>query len=226
MLYHSNSLEETKLYFSSTKDQPLADRVEERLKLMGSQLNDLLAWMISRLQGEQEFKNLLLEIVDKSQQHINSLVERKKAEEIEKARKKAEQEEIKRVKDLEKARIAEEENAKLQAQAAEEAKKNAKMVKAPVVTKEKVVHKSKRKNVIKITSQAIKDADLLKLKKGAKSKKAADEEAKKKVPDGAEIKAAVNTEEKSEDPMKKEIVEEKKEVKFLELTPNEERDAK
>jgi hypothetical protein len=46
--------------------------------------------------------------VDKSQQHINSLVERKKAEEIEKARKKAEQEEIKRVKDLEKARIAEE----------------------------------------------------------------------------------------------------------------------
>jgi hypothetical protein len=56
------------------------------------------------------------------------------------------------VKDLEKARIAEEENAKLQAQAAEEAKKNAKMVKAPVVTKEKVVHKSKRKNVIKMTS--------------------------------------------------------------------------
>ena len=52
MLYHSNSLEETKLYFSSTKDQPLADRVEERLKLMGAQLNDLLAWMISRLQGE------------------------------------------------------------------------------------------------------------------------------------------------------------------------------
>jgi hypothetical protein len=80
------------------------------------------------------------------------LVERKKAEEIEKARKKAEQEEIKRVKDLEKARIAEEENAKLQAQAAEEAKKNAKIVKAPVVTKEKVVHKSKRKNVIKMTS--------------------------------------------------------------------------
>jgi hypothetical protein len=36
----------------------------------------------------------------------------------------------------------------------------------------------------------------------------------------------VNTEEKSEDPMKKEILEEKKEVKFLELTPNEERDAK
>lgn len=49
MLYHSNSLEETKLYFSSTKDQPLADRVEERLKLMGAQLNDLLSWMISRL---------------------------------------------------------------------------------------------------------------------------------------------------------------------------------
>ncbi len=57
---------------------------------MGTQLNDLLSWMTSRLQGEQEFKNLLNEIVDKSQQHINVLVERKKAEEIERARKKAE----------------------------------------------------------------------------------------------------------------------------------------
>jgi hypothetical protein len=72
----------------------------------------------------------------------------------------------------------------------------------------------------------MKDSDLLKLKKGSKSKKAVDEEAKKKLP-GEEIKAADGkTEEKSEDPMKKEIVEEKKEIKFLELTPNEERDAK
>jgi len=97
------------------------------------------------------------------------------------------------------------------------------LVKAPVVTKEKVVHKSKRKNVIKMSSQAIKDADLLKLKKGAKSKKAADEEAKKKGPI-EEVKAVATIIE--EEPMKKEVVEEKKEIKFLELTPNEERDAK
>lgn len=162
---------------------------------MGTQLNDLLSWMTSRLQGEQEFKNLLNEIVDKSQQHINMLVERKKAEEIERARKKAEQEEIKRVKDLEKARLAEEEKAKQQAQAEEEAKKNAKVGKGPVVTKEKVVHKSKRKNVIKMTAQAMKDADLLKLKKGAKSKKPADEEAKNK--GGEESRATAVAEEKN-----------------------------
>jgi len=37
---------------------------------------------------------------------------------------------------------------------------------------------------------------------------------------------AAATEEKSEEPMKKEVVEEKKEIKFLELNPNEEKDAK
>jgi hypothetical protein len=85
------------------------------------------------------------------------------------------------------------------------------------------VHKSKRKNVIKMSAATMKEADLLKLKKG-KAKKPTDEEAKKKEADSVH-------EEKSDEPMKKEVpaadqAEEKKEIKYLELSPNEERDAK
>jgi hypothetical protein len=109
---------------------------------------------------------------------------------------------------------------KREKEAEEEAKKNAKQVKAAVVTKEKVIHKAKRKNVIKMTGMALKDADLLKLKKGSKAKKAADVEAKKP----AEEKKV--EEEKSEEPMKKEVEKEEKQIKFLELKPNEEKEAK
>ena len=91
------------------------------------------------------------------------------------------------------------------------------------------MNKAKRKNVVKMGSNKVKEADLLKMKKELDRKKVKKEEKKSSPaiigPSGEEEKK----EEESEEPMKKEVppaVKEKQEIKFLELSPNEEKEFK
>jgi len=48
MLYHSNALDEARRQLNSTSERESA-ALEEKLKLMGVQVNDVLSWMQSRL---------------------------------------------------------------------------------------------------------------------------------------------------------------------------------
>ena len=67
---------------------------------------------------------------------------------------------------------------------AESATKKATAAASAVVSKDKVVNKAKRKNVVKMGAGKIKEADLLKMKKeAAEKKKAKKEEIKAKVQD-------------------------------------------
>jgi hypothetical protein len=96
------------------------------------------------------------------------------------------------------------------------------------VSKDKAVNKAKRKNVVKMGAGKIKEADLLKMKKEMDKKKSKKDEAKQ-ASGGVPSKAIEEEkkEEESEEPIKKEEHKvEKEEIKFLELTPNEERDIK
>ncbi len=81
MLYHSNSIEETKLFLEKGAN---SDSVTEKLKLIGSQLNDVISWMQSRLKGEQEFQFMINDIVEICQTEITEVAEAKRKQEEEK----------------------------------------------------------------------------------------------------------------------------------------------
>jgi hypothetical protein len=76
--------------------------VEDKLKLIGQQLNEVLAWMQSRLQGEQDYQTMLRDVVEQSQTHINLVVEKKRADDLAAKLKREAAEEEARIKNLEK----------------------------------------------------------------------------------------------------------------------------
>ena len=104
---------------------------------------------------------------------------------------------------------------------AESATKKATAAASAVVSKDKVVNKAKRKNVVKMGAGKIKEADLLKMKKAKK------DEVKAPTTEALKVEEE-KKEEESEEPMKKEAPEvpEKQAIKFLELSPAEEKDIK
>lgn len=111
---------------------------------------------------------------------------------------------------------------------AESATKKATAAASAVVSKDKVVNKAKRKNVVKMGAGKIKEADLLKMKKeAAEKKKAKKDEVKAPTTEALKVEEE-KKEEESEEPMKKEAPEvpEKQAIKFLELSPAEEKDIK
>ena len=178
--------------------------------------------MQSRLQGEQDYQTMLKDIVDQSQSQISVLVEKKRLEQEEARAKREAAEEAARLKNLEKSRLEEEEKKKLEAERAK-TEAAAKKATEAVISKEGAVKKAKRKNVVKMGAGKMKDAELLKMKKEMEKKKAKGAPATPAL----KVEEEKKEEEKSEEPMKKEaVVAEKPAIKFLELTPNEERDIK
>jgi hypothetical protein len=173
---------------------------------------------------------MLRDIVDQSQTQISVIVEKKRIEAQEAQAKREAAEEAARLKNLEKSRLDEEERLKKEAEKAkaESATKKATAAASAVVSKDKVVNKAKRKNVVKMGAGKIKEADLLKMKKeAAEKKKTKKEETKGPAAEG--IKAEEEKkEEASEEPSKKEapVAPEKPAIKFLELSPAEEKDIK
>lgn len=124
---------------------------------------------------------MLRDIVDQSQSQISVIVEKKRIEAQEAKVKREAAEEAARLKNLEKSRLDEEDRLKKVAEKvkAESATKKATAAAFAVVSKDKVVNKSKRKNVVKMGAGKIKEADLLKMKKeAADKKKAKKDEAK------------------------------------------------
>jgi hypothetical protein len=57
----------------------------DQLKLVGQQLNDLLMWLIMRVQGEQEAQTNVTFILSKAQELIDAKLEEKAAEKEKKA---------------------------------------------------------------------------------------------------------------------------------------------
>lgn len=158
MLYHSNTLEEARRQLNATQESETA-ALEEKLKLMGVQVNDVLSWMQSRLQGEIEFQIMLTDILEESQAQVNKAVER-----------------------IEARRREEETKAKEEEKQAAEVAKPAEVKKqATVVSSEKAVKKSKRKNVKK-TAPVPKAADLVKMKKEMDKKKLTSKEPTQEAP--------------------------------------------
>jgi len=75
----------------------------DQLKLIGHQLNDLLMWLILRVQGEMDAQQIIASAFEATQQMIDARLERKAAEELEQQRQELEQE---RLREEERSRAA------------------------------------------------------------------------------------------------------------------------
>lgn len=65
----------------------------DQLKLIGSQVNDLLMWLILRVSGEKETGYIVEEIFEIAQEMIEARLEKKKADDVEEAKRQALEEE-------------------------------------------------------------------------------------------------------------------------------------
>ena len=65
----------------------------DQLKLIGSQVNDILMWLILRVSGEKETGYIVEEIFEIAQEMIEARLEKKKADDVEEAKRQALEEE-------------------------------------------------------------------------------------------------------------------------------------
>eukprot|EP00347_Sterkiella_histriomuscorum_P020695 403336831 len=215
MLYHSNSIEESKQLLQSQTPQK-SEQVTEKFHLIGTQLNDIISWMQSRLQGEQDFQNMLRDIVEQSQAYICKVITKKREEEEERLQ----QLEALRLKN-EEEKLQKEQEDKLKMLEEEKKEKTVDQKKGPVVSKSKPVKHAKRKNVVKMAAQKV---DLSKINKDKNNDKALKEKSQQE--QAAKVNEVKEEAKKEED--KKEAIDEQQpqKIKYLQLPKSEENDIK
>ena len=85
----------------------------DQLKLIGSQVNDLLMWLILRVSGEKETGFIVEEILEIAQTMIDARLEKKKVDDAEEARQQALEEEKRMLAREEEKRLVKEAEDKL-----------------------------------------------------------------------------------------------------------------
>ncbi|CDW79829.1 hect domain and rcc1-like domain-containing protein [Stylonychia lemnae] len=220
MLYHSNSIDEAKQFIGANADSN--EQMEQKYKLIGSQVNDILSWMQSRLQGEQDFQSMVKDTIEQSQNYITKVIAKKKEEEEERQKQLA----IKQLQDAElKEKLDKEKKAQegQKEEVKDDQSKNSK--KGPVVSKSKPVKHAKRKTVVKMAATQV---DIKKIQKDKDKKKQKDEQLKLEEKQKSEQELIKQQSNQAEDNKEKDAKAEdgKIKVKYLELYKQEENEIK
>lgn len=78
-MFHSDSLDEVIGYVKGGKKE-FAEQIDDKLRVVGSLLNEVLTWMHARLQGARDYQTMLQDIISESQTQLDERVASEKTQ--------------------------------------------------------------------------------------------------------------------------------------------------